>query len=585
MGYRREGMARGFWDAFLGALAALVVFVIVIVTVVFWKTHEKTEVKDHSFLVVDIYGPLPEYDPPGGVLAEITGGKGETLQRVLTNLEKAAVDDAIEGVILKVSATNGAGRAKVEEIRGAVHKVRAAGKKVYGFSDSLDRDAFLLAAACDSIFVPPTAYVEFTGLAAVSEHVRGTLDKLGIRPNLHQIKDYKSATEVVTRTDMSPEAREMTTWLLGEVWDLFVTALGEDRGLSEDTIVRLMEHAEFTAEEAREEHLVDDLLYWDELEARLKRPKDDELRVVSQEEYAGVEPAKLGLKGKKTIAVVHAQGTIGGRKSRVDPLLGVMMGHESVVSDLERARTDKNVAAVVFRVDSSGGESLTSDLIGHEVQVTAREKPVVVSMVDVAASGGYLVSYRATKLVADPMTLTGSIGSISGKFNLKGFYDKLGITHDTVEKGPMGLLWWSGRDFTDEERARFEENHWAGFNQWLADVAEHRGMTFAEAEALAHGRVWSGRQAKANGLVDELGGLDRAIEVAKELAGIPASDKVTLVHYPEPQGFLEMVLGGEGNLTAAVQCVFYRWVREDLAETWHMLTRGSLDRMDPVSIP
>jgi protease-4 len=223
-------------------------------------------------------------------------------------------------------------------------------------------------------------------------------------------------------------------------------------------------------------------------------------------------------------------------------------------------------------VESPGGEGLASDLIGHQVEVTAQELPVVVSMVDVAASGGYHVSYRATKIVADPLTVTGSIGSISGKFNVKELHSKLGITHDFVVKGPSALFWSDQRNFTDEEWDRFTEHHWETFNDWLRDVAEHRELSFEEAEMLAHGRVWTGRQALENGLVDEVGGLDRAIEVARELAEIPEDEKVTIVHYPERKGLLETILSGDLSFTTAVRWGIYRIIREDLAETWEMLT-------------
>lgn len=575
---------KAFLRSFLASLLAIVVLFAVVAGIVYWKASEKSKIEDHSYLVVDIYGEVLEYDPPSGLPDQLLGQKPETLQRILSNLEKACVDERIEGVILKISSSNSAGRAMCEEVRGAVKKVRETGKKVYGFSDSIDRSSYYLAAACDSIFVPPTAFITFTGVQLSTDHVRGTLEKLGIRPNLHKIKDYKSAAEVVTRRDMSPEAREMYGWLLDESWEMYVDALSEDRGLSEGDVVEWMEHAAFTAEEARENGMVDRLLYWDEVDEMLKREKDEKLRTVSQERYAEVERGELDLEGKKTVAVVHAQGSIGGRESKVHPLLGMLMGHESVVADLRRAREDDDVAAVVFRVNSSGGEALASDLIGHEVEVTSRVKPIVASMVDLAASGGYHISYRASKIVADPMTLTGSIGSISMKFNVRDFHEKLGITHDFLTKGPMALMWSGYHDFSQRERQRFEQNHWDDFNAWLADVAEHRGMSFEAAERLAHGRVWTGRQGKANGLVDELGGLDRAVGVAKELAGIAADEQVTIVHYPAKKGLIELLLGGDADVSAAIGSILCGVIRSDLAETWRILTQGLDCRMEPVRI-
>lgn len=569
---------KAFFRTFFATLLALIVLVAAVVGAVVIKSGQKPKIKDHSYLVVDIYGEVLEYDPPGGIVSELIGGGPETLHRILGNLEKAAVDDRVDGVVMKLSASNNLGSAMRGEIREAVKKVRGSGKKVYAFADYMDSRTYLVAAACDSIYMPSTAYINFVGFRVASTHFKGTLEKLGIKPNVHQIKDYKSAAELVTRSDMSPEAREMYGWMLDEGWDYYVSCLEEDRGLSEEQIVENMDYALLRPVEAVERGLVDRLLYWDELEDMLKGEKDEKLRTVSMCRYEEEDPADLGLEGKKKIAVVHAQGMIGGRESKVDPMLGILMGHESVNADLRRAMDDEDVVAIVFRVNSPGGESLASDLIGHQVHIAAGIKPVVVSMVNVAGSGGYMISYRASKMVADPMTITGSIGSISMKMNMKGLYDKLGMTQDYVTKGPKALLWSDTRDFTPEERARFEENHWADFNAWLADVAAFRGMTFEEAEKLAHGRIWTGRQAKENGLVDEVGGLDRAVEIAKELAEIPADEKVTLVHYPEKQELLDMILSGGGDaVTTAARWALYRFVRGEVAGTIEMLETGRFD--------
>lgn len=575
---------KAFLGSFLATLLAIIVILLIVCGVVALKTGQKPKIEDHSYLVIDIYGEILEYNPPGGVIGELMGHAPETLHRILGNLEKARVDDRIDGVIVKLAANNSAGRAKLQEIRGAIRKVQDAGKKVYGYSDSMNRRTYYLAAACDSIYMPKSAYFDFTGFSVTTHHIKRTLDKLGINPNFHKIKDYKSAAEILLREDMSAAARENRKWMLAEYWDMFTQALNEDRGLAQERIVELMEQATFTPQEAEEAGLIDRVLYWDEIEEMLKGEKDDELRIVSQGRYADVKPAKLGLKGKNKIAVIHAQGMIGGRKSDVGPPWGMTMGHETVAADLRRAREDDDIAAVILRVDSGGGEGVASDLIGHAVEITTKVKPVVASMVDMAASGGYHISYSANKIVADPMTLTGSIGSISGKFNIKGLHEKLGITHDFETKGPMALMWSSYRDFTNEERRRFEESHWDDFNIWLRDIAEHRGMTFAEAEKLAYGRVWTGRQAKANGLIDELGGLDRAVEVAKELAGIPADEKITIVHYPEKKGLMETILGGGRDFGAVARWAIYRSIREDLAEAWHLLTGEPLHMMEEITI-
>lgn len=558
---------KSFFVAFLGALFAIIVLVLLVGSIGGYMAGKQPAIEDRSWLIVEMYGDLLEYDPPGGIMSQLVDSDVETLQRILDNLEKAAVDDRIEGVIFKVAAGNSVGTAMLQEIRGAIRRVQDTDKKVLVWAESFDRQDYLLLAACDEVLVPPTAYIGFTGFSSETLHVKRAFDKLGIKPNIHKIKDYKSAAETVIREDMSEPAREMRGWIMDEMWETLLETLAADRGFDEEKIVELMQHAYFTADEALDSGLIDRIAYWDELETELKGADEDALRSVSQGRYAEVLRSKLDLDGDKKIAVIHAQGTIIGRRNDVNPLLGLTMGHESIIAEFRRARLDEDVAAIVFRVNSRGGDALGSDLMGHEVEITVGVKPVVVSMVDVAASGGYHISYRASKIVADPMTITGSIGSISGKINMKDFYDKLGITFDHVERGPMATIESDLLDFTPEERARFEENHWNGFNDWLRDVAEHRDMSFEDAEKLAHGRVWTGRQAVANGLVDEIGDLKHAIELAGQLAGIPADEQVTVEHFPKQKGLLESLMSGDSAAATAAHWIVYRMIREDVAET------------------
>ncbi len=563
--------------SFLGSLLAIVVVLAIGVAVVAIRSSRKPDVPDDAYLVVDLYGSLPEYDPPSGLLGSVMGGDGETLHRVLSNLRKARRDDRIAGVVLKLSSNLGAGPAKLQEIGEGVRRVREAGKPVYAWGDSFDRGTFYLASTCDSVFAPPTAYIQLTGFAAGSLHFRDALRKLGVEPQLHRIKDYKAAAEMVTRSDMSEPVRRNREWILDDVWRQYAAALADGRGIDEERLTGLMELAVMRAEEAVAGGLIDRLLYWDELRTRLSGDPEKAPPVVTSAAYGKIAEKDVGLKGDRKIAVVHAQGLIGGRESRVDPLLGVMMGHQTVVADLERAVEDDDVAAIVLRVDSGGGDALTSDLIGRGVEVAARSKPVVVSMVDVAASGGYDVSYRASRIVACPLTIAGSIGSISGKFNLAGLYEKLGIAHDAVTRGPNALWDADYLPYTEAQAERHARDHWEGFNAWLRDVAEHRHLAFADAESLAHGRVFTGSQAADNGLVDEVGGLEAAVAAACRLAGLEPEEPVSLVHYPERKDLLQTLLSGDDEGDRALSWALYRLVHHQLAETWELLASGRLD--------
>jgi protease-4 len=319
--------------------------------------------------------------------------------------------------------------------------------------------------------------------------------------------------------------------------------------------------------------LLDEVLYWDELKDRLQPDEADDEWLVSSSKYAKVCPASLDLDGEKTIAVVHAAGMIGGKKSGMDPILGETMGYESVNSDLRKAWKDEDVAAIIFRVNSGGGDAMTSDMIARQIEIITQDKPVVISMVGVAASGGYVISYRGTRILANESTSTGSIGSISGKFMMKGLYDKLGITWDFVSKGPNALMMSDYHNFTDEEWEKFQANHLAGVHTWMRDVAEYRNMTFEEIEELAYGRVWTGGQAKANGLVDEVGGFQQAIAAAKKLAEIPEDEKVTIVHYPEQKSPVQQLMRG-GDMGSYLSYRTYKLLHQDIPKRLEMMQQG-----------
>jgi protease-4 len=561
-------------------LAVLVAHILIATAVIFGfgllsalLTSDTTvHVADGSWLVVDVYGEIEPYDPPESISGSIFGD-GETLHRILTNLEKAAADDRIAGVIMKVSSSNTLGLASLSEVRAAIGAVREAGKPVVAFSDALDRDALYLASACDSIFMPEVADLFLTGYGAVETFFKGTLDKLAIHQNLHKIKDYKTAAEPFTRDTMSPESKEMMRWLIDDVWEVELGAIARDRSLPVDTLVACMDRALLTSTEAKEAGLIDGVLYWDELESRLG--EEGELETVTQSHYADVKRSEVGLKGKQRIAVVHAYGLIGGRESRTDPTLGVLIGHETVIENLRSAADDDRVGAIVFRVDSNGGESLASELIAREVGRIAKEKPVIVSMGDVAASGGYAVAYRATKIVADSLTITGSIGSIFGKINTAGMWNKAGITFDWVTKGPNALLWSGITDFDEAQWKRVEKFHDASFERWLREIAAARGMSVEELRPLTEGRVWTGRQAKERRLIDDVGGFARAIALAREEAGIPADEGVTFEHYPKKRGLYYLLTSGDAPL-GIVRLLVSRWLREDVAETARLLQQGEM---------
>ena len=566
----------------LASMSGFLLVIILVVAVAAWRLDTQTDIEKHSWLHLDLYGDLPEYNPPAG-LSGVLGGGGQTLQSILTSLDMAIVDERIDGVVLQLSASQGAGSAKLEEIRNAVLRLRESGKPVLAYADNIDLKVIFTAAACDSFFCPPPAYVQCMGLDRAIPHVKEALHKLGIAPQLSVLKEYKSAAQVVTRTDLTPEARANAQMILNDFMAMYGEAIETGRGGQTAPLNTWMQKALFTSREAQETGIVDRVLYWDEMESRFI-PSGKELpRIVSGARYAEEDPEDLDLGGDQKIAVIHAQGNIGGRENTVNPVLGLMMGHETINREIERALRDDDVVAIILRVDSGGGESLASDLMGHKVELASRQKPVIVSMVDVAASGGYMMSYRASHIMADEMTITGSIGSISGKFDMSGFNKKIGLGHSHISAGANARFMSDDKPFTAAEFALYEANHMADFQNWLDDVARAREMEVAEVEELAMGRVFTGRQALANGLIDEVGGLHEAVAAARRLADIEPDEELGLWHLPVQQGLVQTVLGGpEEELSAAGRWLLYTNIKQDLEMVRHSLVSENWQTINPI---
>ncbi len=523
-------------------------------------------------LVVRVQGRFPDYPPyfsPDIFLAR----KEPNMTDLLICLEQAEMDDRVETVVLKLFPS-GAGAAKCEELASAISRLRMSGKQVIAFSPILVGSHYLAATAADSLFMPPSGYLVIPGAASSAMFVRGTFDKLGVRPNIHRIGEYKSAAEALTETERSPSSREMIEWILGDRFDRFVETVAERRQTTTETVTGWIDRGIWGPKRAYENGLIDGVRFWDQLETVFE---GQELDMVDMYDYledrgAGYIEA-LGPK----VAVVHIQGRIVTGQSGIDMMEGDTAGSETIISALRKARDNASVKAVVIRVDSPGGDAFAGDMISREVQLASIVKPVVVSMSDYAASGGYQVAYRADKIVALPGSITGSIGSITGKLNYRGFYNKIGITKDEIGIGDKALIFSDYRDFTEEELRVIEEEHYAFYFRWIEDVALHRGMRVGEVDSIARGRVWTGGQAAELGLVDETGGLRHAVELACQLADIDDPSSIALVHLPKRRTLLQGLLSGgflQNLLAYNVRELIYR----DLAPHEPLFLRYELGR-------
>jgi protease-4 len=465
--------------------------------------------------------------------------------------KKAKVDKRIKVILLDVNMS-GVGWGKAEEIRDAITDFRSSGKQVYAFIELGLNKEYYIATACDKIVMPPPGELFVNGLAADVMFFRGSLDKLGIYPDIFQIGKYKTAGNTFTQKQMTDAHREFMDELITDLFNRYVNTIAQTRKKTPDEVRAIIDNAPYNSVKAKEVGLIDDMLYRDDLEKQLKKQlgyKDsDTFTPVRGVDYRDVSPESLGLNKGERIAVIYATGDIGSGSSQNSPSGDQSIGSDTVAKALNDAAADNSIKAIVLRIDSPGGSGLASDIIWHAVEAANQKKPVVVSMSDVAASGGYYISASASKIIAQPSTITGSIGVLAGKPVMRGFYDWLGISNEYILRGKTSGMFRETEKFSDAERAKFEE--WIKttyYQDFVPKVAKGRKKDEQYIDSVAQGRVWTGAQAKDRSLVDEFGGLDRAIEVAKQLAKIPADKGVERVILPYPTTFIQQLLSGGGE--------------------------------------
>ena len=486
----------------------------------------------------------------------------KTVQGLFKKLDTLKTDDEIAGIIFKIDNV-GVGWATLQEIKNKLHEFREAQKETIGYLESGGNAEYLLAAAMERVVLIPTGSLNLTGLRAEILFYKGLLEKLDIEADMLAMGKYKSGVEPYMRDGMSDAFRESMTALLDDLYAQLLDHIAESRdGITAEGVSDLVNRGPFTAEEAQQEKLVDALQYYDELLNTLKTASPDEdvqvvkpdferkRKVPDMNSFAGLmqlfsmlnpPQRSRSATAENQIALIYANGPILPDVDSLFPSTSVIMPN-ALKEAFEKARTDDTVKAVVLRVNSPGGSALASDLIWREVMLTQREKPVVVSMGDVAASGGYYIAMAAGTIVAHPSTLTGSIGVFGGKLNMKGFYNKIGLTKEIITHGQNATLYSDYGGFTPTERTRVEKMMKTIYKDFVSKAAAGRDKSFDEIDKIAQGRVWTGKQAKALGLVDVLGGLDTALSIAKEQAGFADDDEVNLIVLPKQKPFLEELL-------------------------------------------
>jgi len=533
--------------AILGALW-LVAMVIMIVAVI----GTKGKVPDKTILEANFEQAIPEYVPDSPT-AKFMLKEQLTVRDVVDAIDRAADDERVVGLVAKIGAAP-IGMAKTQELREAVQRFRAHKKFAVAYSETFGEfgpgnGAYYLATAFDQIYLQPSGDIGLTGIIMESPFVKGTLGKLGMSFHGDHRYEYKNALNTLTETKFTPAHKEAMTAIMMSWFNQMKDGICQARQISPDKFQALVDAGPYLGKEAVDAKLVDGVAYRDEVYNQLKAKagaRSEFLYLGKYLDRAG-HPHERG----KAIALVYGVGGVTRGKSDYDPVQGSQnMGSDTVAGAIRAAVQDKDVKAILFRVDSPGGSYVASDTIWREV-VNARKagKPVIVSMGDLAGSGGYFVAMAADKIVAQPGTITASIGVLGGKLLTSGLWNKVGLSWDEVHQGNNATMFTGTQDYTKPEWDRFEAWLDRVYVDFTGKVAEGRNLPKEKVLQIAKGRIWSGQDAKNLGLVDELGGFDTALNLAKKAAGIGDTEDVKIVLYPKPKTFLESLLqrGGADN--------------------------------------
>ncbi|MBL3656393.1 signal peptide peptidase SppA [Fulvivirga sediminis] len=532
-----------FLRNFLASFLALVIFsvlgVLVFVGVIAVMSAEETvKVSSKSILHLNLDRPISEveFENPFGEVGIVASSPSSIgLVQLKEVIAHAKSNENIEGILLE-SPRLMAGKATVEEIRMALEDFKSSGKFVVAYGEYYTEGAYYLASVADEIYMHPEGDLEFNGLSANVTFLKGLFDKLNIEPQIFRVGQFKSAVEPLMRTDMSEENRLQLTSMLNSINNHSIANVAKSRGLSEADVKQMSE--EMLArqpEDAVKYGLLDSLTYYDGVISFLKKKvgkdEDKDLSLVKYEKYKkNVGSFKSS---DNEVAVIVASGEITSGEGDMNTI-----GSDSFVKEIRKARKDDGIKAIVLRINSPGGSFVASDIMWREIKLTSEVKPVIASMSDVAASGGYYMSMACDTIVAQPNTITGSIGIFGVIFNFKDFLnDKLGVTNEEVNTGKFSGMLTVTRPLTEEEKAIVQEDINNGYETFVTKAAQGRGMTVDNIKSVASGRVWTGEQAKNNGLVDILGDFDDAVKIAANAAGVQDDYKVR--YYPKQRSIFE----------------------------------------------
>ena len=534
------------WIIFFVLLGIFVLFGVMFLLGIKTFMEDKPIVQKNTVLKITLSGLVTEKLSRDAFGRELEGANLQ-MYDIQRGLKMAKVDHRIPGVYVRLGGMS-LGWAKAQEIRQLLENFKKSGKFVTTFMSGCDEKSLYLSLAADDVYLQPHSGSELNGFAAELPFLKRLFKKVGIQPQVERIGKYKSAGDIFTRESMSPAQQEATQALLADINDDFVTAVCQKFNLSRKDFTNRLNKGIFRAEDIYGLNFVTGLKYESQVLDEIKQKiysadssaaVDKTLHTIDIRRYAKVSPAEVGLNKGEKIALIYAVGTITSGSSGYEGLSGRTMGAQSIMQMLRTAGKNDKIKAVVLRVDSPGGSGLASDNIWSAVQKLRKKKPVIISMGDVAASGGYWISMGSDAIVAQPLTITGSIGVLSLLFNLSETYNKLGIDWATVKTGDHADIMTDKRALTPDEWKIFKQMNRDFYQYFVEKAADGRNKTFTEIDKVAQGRVWSGKRALQYGLVDTLGGLDVALQVAKNKVGLKASAPTQWIVYPQPKSFFE----------------------------------------------
>jgi len=515
--------------------------------------EKKVTVGDGSTLVLHLEGDLPEQPPVQLPLAFLQEQQPLTMLETWQLLRKAAADNRIKALVLEPRDLT-VGWAKLEELRDDVAAFKKSGKPVFVYLRGAGAREYYVATAADKIFMSPEDELDLKGLRAQLVYVKGSLDKLGVEMEFEHMGKYKDAPDMFTRTTPTPETLEVTNQILDQYYGNLVDTIAQGRLKQPDVIRAELDNGPFVGKETVDNGFVDELLYEDEVYGRLKAKLNGDTKRITGQDYS--KAPLSGFEGSTKIAYIVGQGDIT-RGSTYETGGDDGITATSLVKLLRQAENDSSIKGVIFRIDSPGGDGIASDDILHAAKQLSAKKPMIISMSDLAASGGYFIAMTGDQIIAYPNTLTGSIGVFFGKVNLKGLLDKLGVAQTVLSRGKFSDIDDPGRPLTDTERAKLRQEIEVFYRDFVERVASARKRPYDQVEPLAQGRAWVGTAAKQNNLVDELGGLDRAVELIRQKANIPTSEKIALVTYPPHRTLWDLVFN-RNDESATIESMLVR---------------------------